>query len=308
MKLAKLLSDDLVLADMPATTKAEAIAVLLDRIVAKHPLLDRERIAAAINERERIENTSYGHGFAFPHARTDEVNRMHIALGISRRGLTDKTPDGIPLRVVCLMLTPSNISQYYLQTLSAFARLARHGHFLKRLLESRMPADVINVIDESDVRVDRDLMVRDIMVDKVVSVRKEASLKEVADLLYRHRIGALPVVDDDRRVIGQVSNRDLIKSVLPDYRTLAESRSLTPEAAPLDDQLRSTDRMTVEQVMQPEVSTTTEDTPVVELAAMMIHKNLRMVPVVRHEKLVGGGRNLRYRLPDHPRLVPQSTF
>ena len=39
--------------------------------------------------------------------------------------------------------------------------------------------------------------------------------------------------------------------------------------------------------MNPEHATTTEDTPVVELAALMIFKNLRMVPVVRDAKLVG---------------------
>lgn len=287
MKLSKLLSDDLVLADMPATTKKEAIALLIERISQQFPLLDREKIAAAVDERERIENTSYGHGFAFPHARTDEVQRMYIAVGVSKRGLTDKTPDGVPLRAVCLMLTPSNISQLYLQTLSAFARLARHAEHLKKMLEVQTPAEVIDVIQNSGVKVDRDLLVRDIMVEKVISVKRETTLKEVANLFYKHRIGAMPVVENDGSVIGQISNRDLIRAALPDYKTLIDNLSMSPDVMPFDDLLKATEKETVGAVMNEEPATTTEDTPVVELAALMIFKNLRMVPVVRNDKLVG---------------------
>jgi nitrogen PTS system EIIA component len=131
MRLSTLLSEELVLADMNAGNKDEAIATLLALIGRRFPLLDMETIAAAIGERERVENTSYGHGYAFPHARTDAVERMYIAFGVSKRGLSDATPDDVTLRVVCLMLTPSNISQLYLQTLSAFARFARDRRILR---------------------------------------------------------------------------------------------------------------------------------------------------------------------------------
>ncbi len=288
MKLSNLLADDLVVADMPATTtKHEAIEALLGLIIQKFPLLDRKRIHAAIEERERIENTSYGHGFAFPHARTDEVQRMYIALGISKHGLSDKTPDGVPLRCVCLMLTPSNISQLYLQTLSAFARLARNGEHLKKMVDARSAGDVIEVISESGVKVDRDLLVRDIMVEKVFSVRRQTTLKEVANLFYKHRIGSMPVVDDSGHVVGIVSNRDLIRAALPDYKSLIESLSMAPNQMPFDDLLKASEKKTAGEFMTAEVSTASEDMPVVELAAMMIFKNHRMVPVTRDGKLVG---------------------
>ncbi len=287
MKLSKLLSEELVVADMPGGAKKDAIAFLLDRIIARFPLLDREKIHAAIEERERIENTSYGHGFAFPHARTDEVQRMYIALGLSKRGLSDKTPDGVPLRCVCLMLTPSNISQLYLQTLSAFARLARNGEHLKSMLEAQTPLEVIDVVSNSDVKVDRDLLVRDIMVEKVFCARPEVTLKEVANLFYKYRIGSMPVVDDNQHVIGIVSNRDLIRAALPDYKSLVQNLSMAPDQMPFDDLLKAAEKKTVREIMTTDVATTTEDTPVVELAALMIFKNHRMVPVTRDQKLVG---------------------
>jgi len=287
MRLSTLLSEELVLADMSAGNKNEAIATLLAVIGRRFPLLDMETIIAAIDERERIENTSYGHGYAFPHARTDAVERMYIAIGVSKRGLSDKTPDDVTLRAVCLMLTPSNISQLYLQTLSAFARFARDPQNLKRLLDARGVAAVIEVVHQSGVNVDRELLVRDIMVEKVISVTTGQSLKEVANLFYRHRIGEMPVVDSQDRVVGQISNRDLIKAALSDFRSLLGKSAASADLSMFDDLLKTQEKMTVDKIMQKDITTTTEDTPVVQLATAMLDKNLRIVPVVRDGKLVG---------------------
>jgi nitrogen PTS system EIIA component len=287
MRLSTLLAEELVLADMGASNKDEAIATLLALIGRRFPLLDMNAIAAAIDERERVENTSYGHGYAFPHARTDAVERMYIAVGVSKRGLSDKTPDDVTLRVVCLMLTPSNISQLYLQTLSAFARFARDPQNLKKLLDARGVAAVIDVVHQSGVNVDRELLVRDIMVEKVISVTTGQTLKEVANLFYKHRIGEMPVVDDHNRVVGQISNRDLIKAALTDSGSLLGKSAASDDLSMLDDLLKTQEKLTVDEIMWKDIVTTTEDTPVVRLATAMLNANLRMVPVVRDGKLVG---------------------
>jgi mannitol/fructose-specific phosphotransferase system IIA component (Ntr-type) len=287
MRLSTLLSEELVLADMSAANKNDAIATLLALIGRRFPFLDMKTIAAAIDERERIENTSYGHGYAFPHARTDAVERMYIAFGVSKKGLSDKTPDGTALRVVCLMLTPSNISQLYLQTLSAFARFARDAENLKKVLEAKTAAEVIAVIYDSEVVVDRELLVRDIMVERVICATDGQTLKEVANLFYKHRIGEMPVVDSQDRVIGQISNRDLIKAALSDYRSLLNQPAPAPDFSLFDNLLHAQEKMTVNRIMLTDLMTTTEDTPVVQIATAMADKNLRMVPVVRDERLVG---------------------
>jgi PTS system nitrogen regulatory IIA component len=287
MRLSTLLSEDLVLADMNAGNKNEAIATLLEVIGRRFPLLDMRTITAAIDERERIENTSYGHGYAFPHARTDAVERMYIAFGLSKKGLSDKTPDDVTLHAVCLMLTPSNISQLYLQTLSAFARFARDPQNLKRLLDARGVAAVIEVVHRSGVNVDRELLVRDIMVEKVISVTTSQSLKEVANLFYKHRIGEMPVVDGQNRIVGQISNRDLIKAALSDSRSLLGKPTPSADLSMFDDLLKTQETMTVDKIMLKDIEATTEDTPVVQLATAMLDKNQRMVPVARDDKLVG---------------------
>jgi CBS domain-containing protein len=52
--------------------------------------------------------------------------------------------------------------------------------------------------------------VRDVMTGKVVAVRREASFKEMAARLREYRVSAFPVIDENRRVIGVVSEADLL--------------------------------------------------------------------------------------------------
>jgi CBS domain-containing protein len=59
--------------------------------------------------------------------------------------------------------------------------------------------------------------VKDVMTTQVVAVRRGATFKEMAAMLRRFRVSALPVIDDEEKVIGVVSEADLLaKEVLGD--------------------------------------------------------------------------------------------
>ena len=65
--------------------------------------------------------------------------------------------------------------------------------------------------------------VKDVMTIEVVAVRREATFKELKATLRRYRVSALPVVDDTGRVLGVVSEADLLaKEALADPGVFAE--------------------------------------------------------------------------------------
>ena len=103
----------------------------------------------------------------------------------------------------------------------------------------------------------------------------------MANILYRHKISGLPVVDDNKRVVGIISEKHLIKAALPDYESLIENMSFNPDVEPFDELLKKEDKIVVKDIMTRKVVTTTEDTPIVEVAAIMMFKNVRRVPVVQ---------------------------
>jgi len=287
MRLSNILDRDLIVPHLKSDNKTDAINEILDTILAKYPKLDRATIEKLIMERERIENTSYGRGFAFPHARTDAVDRMYIAIGISDAGLNDETNDRQKLQVICLMLTPSTISKSYLQTLSAFASFARTAGYTERLLASEGIDQIINVIEDSGVEVKRELTVADVMKREVVTVKSGDSLKSVANIMFKHRISGVIVVDDSMKVIGMISNRNLIKAALPDYHSLISNLAMSYDSESSENVLRTEEKVSVAELMSKTIDTVSETTSVVETAALMLFKELRRVPVVKDDKLIG---------------------
>ncbi len=287
MKLANLLMDSRIITDLKARTKDEAVQELLAVIKKEGVDLDYDKVLQSIHEREEIESTSYGRGFAFPHARTDAVKELFILIGISKNGLGDPTPDNVPLHAVCLLLTPSTIAKLYLQTLSGLSAFARMEGTLDKLRSITNPRDLIKLISDANVMVDKELMVKDVMRHNVVTVKPDDTLKRVANLMFRYRLSALAVIDDAGKLLGVISDRDLIKAALPDYKTLIENLNYSMDVEPFEELLKREDKIMVSQLYRTDFETTTPDTRIVEVAAMMIFRDVTRVFVTSDDSLVG---------------------
>jgi CBS domain-containing protein len=102
---------------------------------------------------------------------------------------------------------------------------------------------------------------------RVVTVAPLQSVASVVDLLTQNRIGAAPVTDADGRLVGIISERDVI-------RGLSEHR----EAALT---------MAAEQLMTREVMTCAPGSSIVELMEVMTNQRIRHLPVVQNGALAG---------------------
>lgn len=270
-----------------AKTKDDAVQELLSMLRDEWVSFDYDTVLRSIREREEVEDTSYAHGFAFPHARTDAVSELFILVGISRTGLIDRCGDESPVNVVCLLLTPSHIAKLYLQTLSGLARLARTPGILDRLTAIELPSDFVKIVSDAGVSIDKELLVRDVMRYRVASVTPDDTLKDVANAMFRYRLSALAVVDHGNRLLGVINDRDMIKAALPDYKSLISNLNYSLDVEPFEELLKQEDKIKVSQLYREEYETTTPDTRIVEVAAMMIFKDTKRVFVVEGEQLVG---------------------
>ena len=116
------------------------------------------------------------------------------------------------------------------------------------------------------------MKVRDILAHKgysVITIRPETSVATVVHRLALERVGALVVSDDGERVLGIVSERDIV-------RILAERG-----ADVLDPELK------VAQVMTRHVLTCTQDDSVKELMTTMTQRRFRHIPVVDEGRMIG---------------------
>lgn len=128
----------------------------------------------------------------------------------------------------------------------------------------------------------------DVMTTNVITAREDTPVQEIAGLMLKHRISALPVVSADQRVIGIVSEGDLMRRA----ETETEARYAWWLAPLLSKQdrtgnfikahaLRAGDLMTRNPI------TVTEDTSLRDIANLLEKKQIKRVPVTRDGKLVG---------------------
>jgi CBS domain-containing protein len=106
------------------------------------------------------------------------------------------------------------------------------------------------------------VIARDIMTRKVATIHPGASVQEAAQLLDQKRISGAPVVDADDKIIGIITEADIISKV-------------------------DREGLRVADIMSHNVIAVSEETPVSEIAALLTERKIKRVPVVENEKLVG---------------------
>ncbi|OQX92095.1 MAG: hypothetical protein B6D58_04700 [candidate division Zixibacteria bacterium 4484_95] len=287
MKLSKAFKQDLIKTIVKANSKEDAVDQLAELFCEKYPDKSKKEIIKAVNEREKLGNTSIGRGIAFPHARTDIVTDIYVVLGIIPNGIHTSTPDGKPLHIVVLILTPRNIPKRYLQTLSGLAKLFRHADIISNLLKASSPAEVIDIIDKTDIQVEKILTVGDIMTTEPVTVTLDNTLKDVVNIFFKYKISGLPVVDSSGKLTGEISDTDLLKYALPNYKSFIANIANITEVESFEDILRREHSMAVSKLMRKAPAIVDIDAPVVEAAALMLFKKTERVMVLNNGKLVG---------------------
>jgi CBS domain-containing protein len=128
----------------------------------------------------------------------------------------------------------------------------------------------------------------DVMTGDVVTVSPEARVEEIARLMLRHHISAVPVVDAGGRLLGIVSEGDLVRRV--ETGTLSRRawwlELLTETAAEAREYVKTHGRRAAD-VMTGPVVTIGEDTPLEEIARVLERRRIKRVPVVRDGHVIG---------------------
>ena len=126
----------------------------------------------------------------------------------------------------------------------------------------------------------------EIMTKEVVTVSPDTSVGEIAGLLLDHKISALPVVDDDRHIVGIVSEGDLLGQP-PSGSPRAWWLRLFNEGAVCLEEIATARYLTARDVMTKPVVTVVDQTPIDVLATLMRRRRVKRVPVLQDGKLVG---------------------
>ncbi len=102
--------------------------------------------------------------------------------------------------------------------------------------------------------------------EDTITVDPEVGLASAAQLLVEYNIGALPVVDDEDKILGVISERDIVKAVVRDKMAY--------------------DNLRVSDVMSSSVITCRSDDDTKDVCDTLMQKNIRHIPVAVDNKLI----------------------
>jgi CBS-domain-containing membrane protein len=135
------------------------------------------------------------------------------------------------------------------------------------------------------------LTAKEIMSKEVITVKTEMPVSELADLLWKNKIGGVPVVDDNGSLVGVVTESDLIdqnkKVHIPTIMTILDSMIFLENPAKLDKELKKMTGTTVGDIYSTEIVTVSENTPMYEVATIMANQKVHTLPVVANDKVLG---------------------
>jgi CBS domain-containing protein len=127
---------------------------------------------------------------------------------------------------------------------------------------------------------------KDVMTTKVATVGPDMPVNAIAALLLERHISAVPVIDDDRRILGIVSEGDLMRRGETERRPSWWLAAFS-NAEELAREFTKTRGIRAKDVMTREVLTVTEETPIATIAELLEKRRIKRVPVVRDGRIVG---------------------
>ena len=111
------------------------------------------------------------------------------------------------------------------------------------------------------------MRVKECMCSNVVCANSETSLEQIAKLMQENDVGCIPICNDEKNVIGFVTDRDIITRCVANNKNCAQTKA--------------------SDVVTKNVIKTTPDTEIEDVESTMSKNQIRRVPVIENNKIVG---------------------
>ncbi|MEK6680824.1 MAG: CBS domain-containing protein [Nitrospirota bacterium] len=132
---------------------------------------------------------------------------------------------------------------------------------------------------------------KDIMSKDVYTVTTDMTIEKLARILAKHRISGAPVLDDNGKLIGIVTENDLISQKkrlhIPTIINLFDSIIYLENPRHLEEDIKKMAGIKVGDICTRKVVAIKEDTSLEEIATTMAEKGIHLLPVMRGDKIVG---------------------
>jgi mannitol/fructose-specific phosphotransferase system IIA component (Ntr-type) len=122
------------------------LAEMIAPLCAEHEELDLEPILARVVAREQQSSTAVGGGLAFPHCVVSGLAHVHVVFGRVPEGADFKARDGLPVKLVVLLVAGEGQRVLYLTILARLSRLLQDKALTRALLRARNRDEMLSAL------------------------------------------------------------------------------------------------------------------------------------------------------------------
>ena len=135
--------------DNKSVLKDEILKIMVSNMAENcEAIQDKEGFYFEVLERESVGTTGIGMGVAIPHARTNSVKEIVLAIGVLKNPVDFNSLDGEKVKIIVLVGAPKGESKRYLELLSSLSRIFRDKKIKDSILESTTTECLIEAIAE----------------------------------------------------------------------------------------------------------------------------------------------------------------
>ncbi len=145
MNLKRVLTKEVMTADLQGETKEEIIDSLIALLANAGKIKDAGKVRTCILEREEKMTTGMEAGIAIPHGKTDAVDELVGCIGIKKGGVDFKALDGQPSSIFIMTVSPVNKTGPHVQFLAEISRLLRDSSQRETLLKAESADEIYSI-------------------------------------------------------------------------------------------------------------------------------------------------------------------
>ncbi|BBB91160.1 MAG TPA: CBS domain-containing protein [Methylomusa anaerophila] len=132
---------------------------------------------------------------------------------------------------------------------------------------------------------------KDIMAKEIITVKQDATIREIAKVLIDNKVSGVPVVDNNGGLVGIVTEGDLLfketNPRLPEAVNILGAILYYDGVERYNEDFKKLIAGQAGEIMTDKVVVISEDTEIAEIAKLMIKHNIKRLPVVKEDKIIG---------------------
>ena len=284
MKLVSMLDEEMLLEKIPGSSREEIYSYMLNKLIDFNELeLKADSLLSEMIAHEDDAGILLP-GLNMPHLRLNDLHDLFIVIGLP------ENPAAAGADMIFMLLIGDHMNDVYLKILAGLARHLINPAAVENMLNAaRGGKDTMwNYLQDNDIQLRNVVTAEDVMTPVHISLHPNSPLSDAFDCFHNTHLRFLPVVDDNGKLVGELSARKVVKSFIPDYVYMMDNVNFMNDFSVFNRIFDSEHSQPVSQYMHSEPARALLDTPLFQLTVLLTKQEGGSVYIVDADNTLQG--------------------